>query len=112
MDLPAGSRLTRISWLSTPDKYAGPKLFDSLDGARAHGPSPIVSAELEVRTPDGRTVDLSGGVPSADSIYRSSPRQDAGVLPALGAVVEEFVAAAHEVVFRNPDGGRFVLIVT
>jgi hypothetical protein len=110
MDLPAGSRLTGISWLSTPDKYAGPQLFDSLGAARAHGPSPVVSAELEVRTPDGRVVDLSGGVPSADTIWRSSPRQDAGVLPVLGAVVAEVVA--DEVVFRNPDGGRFVLIVT
>ncbi|MDQ3786230.1 MAG: hypothetical protein M3422_03185 [Actinomycetota bacterium] len=94
--------------MNTPDKYRGPKLFDDLDKARAYDSSGVISAEVEVATPDGRHVSLSGGVPSADSIWRRSDNQDAGVLPEAGARVT--AVEAGEVVFTNPGGGRWVLI--
>ena len=105
--VPVESRLLRVEWLNTPDKYQGPKLFDDLEEARAYS-SGVVSAELEVEAPGGQRLSLSGGVPSADSIWRRSANQDAGVLPAAGARVT--AVEAGEVVFTNPDGGRWVLI--
>jgi hypothetical protein len=102
------SRLTRVEWLNTPDKYRGPELFGDLAKARAYDSTGIISAQLEVATPDGRHETLSGGVPSVDSIYRSSANQDAGVLPVLGARVT--AVEAGELVFTNPGGGRWALI--
>ena len=105
---PVDSRLTKVEWLNTPDKYRGAKLFADLGKARAYDSSGVISAEIEVATPDGRHVPLSGGVPSVDTIWRASANQDAGVLPALGARVT--AVEAGELVFTNPDGGRWVLI--
>lgn len=118
--LPVGSVLTRLWWWSTPDKYAGPARFDTLERARQHGPSPVISAEFALTTPDDREVITRGGVPSADTLWRTSPRQEDGVLPVVGARVIELVpkdpgslgADVLEIVFRNPDGTRFVLIPT
>jgi len=109
---PLGATLTSLLWLSTPDKYGGPERFNDLESARAHGPYPIISAEVIVTTPDGDKLDLSGGVPSADTMWRDSDRQEPGVLPGLGARVVELLEIRNEAVFENPDGSRFVLIVT
>jgi hypothetical protein len=105
---PVESRLARVRWLNTPDKYDPPMSFGELARARAYNPTGVISAEAEVVTPDGRRLSLSGGVPSADTIWRRSDNQDAGVLPVIGARVT--VVEAGEVVFTNPDGGRWVLI--
>ena len=109
---PLGATLTSLVWLSTPDKYGGPERFDDLESARAHGPYPVISAEVILTTPDGVALELSGGVPSADTMWRDSPRQEPGVLPSLGARVVEQLESRQEAVFENPDGSRFVLIVT
>lgn len=98
----------RVEWVNTPDKYRGPKSFSDLERARAYDSTGVISAEVEVETPDGRHTSLSGGVPSADSIWRRSANQDAGVLPEAGARVT--AVEAGELVFTNPDGGRWVLI--
>jgi len=109
-NVPVGSRVAQVAWLATPDKYSGPKLFGDLAKARAYGGSgSIITAELELTTPDGGSVTVSGGVPSTDTLWRDSPRQDPGVFPAEGA---RLVAAEDgELVFTNPPGGRWVLIV-
>ena len=107
-EAPVDSRLTKVAWLNTPDKYRGPQLFADLAKARAYDSSGVISAELEVATPDGRHETLAGGIPSADTIWRGSANQDAGVLPALGARVT--AVEAGELVFTNPDGGHWVLI--
>ena len=116
--LPIGSVLSKLWWWSTPDKYAGPARFDTLAKARQHGPSPVISVEFVLTTPDDRQVVARGGVPSADTIWRPSPRQEDGVLPVVGARVIELIpkepssisADVLEIVFRNPDSTRFVLI--
>lgn len=124
--LPIGSVLSRVWWWSTPDRYAGPARFDTLPEARQHGPSPVISVEFALTTPDGREVIARGGVPSADTIWRRSTRQEDGVLPVVGAQVIELIPSEPgvrtdgsglsadylEIVFRNPDGTRFVLIPT
>jgi hypothetical protein len=105
---PLDSRLTRVEWLNTPDKYRGPQRFCDLAEARAYDSTGVISAEIEIATPDGRHVAMNGGVHEADTIYRRSADQDAGVLPAPGARVT--AKAPGELVFTNPDGGRWVLI--
>ena len=105
---PVDSRLTRVEWLNTPDKYRGAQLFADLAKARAYDSTGIISAEIEIVTPGGRHVTLTGGVSSVDTIYRKSANQDAGVIPALGARVT--TVWAGELVFTNPGGGRWVLI--
>ena len=107
-DAPIGSRVTRVGWLNTPDKYRGPQLFGDLAKARAYDSSGVISAEIEIVTPDGRHTTLAGGVHEADTLYRRSASQDAGVLPARGARVT--ATAVGELVFTNPGGGRWVLI--
>jgi hypothetical protein len=47
-------------------------------------------------------------VAEADTIYRRSEYQDAGVLPARGARVT--AKEPGGLVFTNPGGGRWVLI--
>lgn len=126
-----GAEVTRVQWWSVPEKYSAPQLFDDLEKAHAYGYRPTVTALLTLRSPTGETLELEGGVSSADSIYRRSPRQDEGVLPEPEAVVVEVVRRRvppyrlvqapdtdrttisnlfREVVFRVPDGGQFVLL--
>jgi hypothetical protein len=102
------SRLVRVEWVNTPDKYRGPKAFADLGRARAYDSTGVISASVEVEGPDGRRLTLTGGVPSADTMWRRSANQDAGVLPEAGARVT--AVEAGEVVFANPDGGHWVLI--
>ncbi|GAB3739154.1 hypothetical protein [Microlunatus parietis] len=113
---PIGSVLSRVWWWSTPDRYAGPARFDTLAKARRHGPAPVISVEVVLTTPDDREIVTRGGVPSADTMWRRSTRQEDGVLPVVGAGVIEVVPTGStgilEIVFRNPDGSRFVLIPT
>ncbi|MFB9686779.1 hypothetical protein [Amycolatopsis plumensis] len=106
--VPEGSSVTRIRWLNTPDKYDSPLRFADLALARAYATSGVITAELELATPDGRMIAIAGGVATADSIWRESPRQDPGVLPAWGAQLVTIEVRDH--VFANPDGGQWVLI--
>ncbi|RKT74955.1 hypothetical protein DFJ66_8330 [Saccharothrix variisporea] len=103
-----GSVVTRVRWLNTPDKYGGPALFDTPANARAHAPSGVITARLSLATPDGRLVELDGGVSTADPIWRTPTRQDPGVLPVVGARLVAVDDRDH--VFTNPDGGDWVLI--
>jgi hypothetical protein len=102
-----GSRLSRIEWLSSPDKYSRPKLFDTIAKARAYDSTSYITAELEVTTPDGGAVQLSGCVPSVDSMSSTPVEEDA--IPAPNAAVTS--VAGNRLVFTNPDGGRWLLIV-
>ncbi|MEE6258759.1 hypothetical protein [Plantactinospora sonchi] len=130
--VPVGSVVDALWWWNTPDKYAGPARFDTLAGARAHNPIAQLTIEVRLRTPDGGARRVVGAVTTVDDFVRRSPRQDPGVLPTLGATVVELVRrteprtrygaapepteqtriedAYDEVVFRDPAGGRFVLL--
>jgi hypothetical protein len=103
-----GSRVTRIQWLNTPDKYRSPRLFNTLEDARAYDTSAVISLQLQLNTPDNHTIELEGGVSTADTIWRVSPSQEPGVLPALDAQLTTIEGKYP--VFTNPDGGVWVLI--
>jgi hypothetical protein len=111
---PQGAIVTRIWWWNTPDKYAGPARFTTLEEAKAYNSVSILSVELELREPDGRELTLTGLVPSVDSMGHASPRQDPDVLPEVGAKVVDHIPGRlgrpHQTVFRNADGGNFVFI--
>ncbi|GIL26002.1 hypothetical protein [Actinocatenispora comari] len=136
--VPIGATVTAIYWWNEPDKYAGPARFDTVSKAMDYNMSGHVLVELELRTVDGSSVMLYGGVPFTELGLRMSPRQDPGVQPAPGAVLLSAILWKDreswresyerlglrkdrsltalisyeytELIFKNPDGSQFVLL--
>lgn len=115
-----GSVVTAVRWCATPDKYGAPAMFDDLDRAKAHAVSGVVTVELDLITPQGRHATITGGVPSADSMFRRSPHQHDGVLPVIGSVLLQLTPISpantalpgryQEIVFRTPTASQFVVL--
>lgn len=108
VNVPLGTTLSQVAWLSTPDKYEGPRQFATLSKAQASGAR--VTAELDLTAPNGSSISVSGGIPSSDPGVRGSAWQDPGVLPKEGAHLTTIDTDTNELVFTNRDGGRWVLI--
>jgi hypothetical protein len=135
--VPIGATVTAVYWWSVPDKYAGPERFETLSEARAYNSVAYIVCELELRTDDDDQIVLCGDVPFAEQGARKSPRQDPGVQPIVGGILASAIPRKNsgerreekerlglrkddartalisyeysELVFRNPDGSRFVL---